>query len=169
MKQHTILAFACNDPGVLNKFLSLVRRKRYNVEALTAGHTHRDGLSRITLTFSHQEGARIEQIVKQIEKIPEVTKVLDVTEEDIVTRELVLLKVRAQAEDRAAVAATADIFGGQVVRLSKEHVIIQLAGAQKKIDDAIEAFTDIGLLGVARTGATAMLHTLEEDLGVCEE
>lgn len=166
MKQHTIVVFAYNEPGVLNKLLSLVRRKRYNVEALTAGHTHRVGVSRITLTFSHDEEERIEQIVRQIEKIAEVTRAMNVTKQEIVSRELVLLKVRASAKDRAYVAATADIFGGQVVRVDPRYMIIQVAGAQRKIDDAVKAFEDIGLLSVARTGATAMLHEHDEDMGV---
>ncbi len=68
-KLHTILAFAHNQPGVLYKLLSLIRKKRYNVETITVGHTHVEGISRMTISFSHGEGNKIEQIVQQIAKI----------------------------------------------------------------------------------------------------
>jgi acetolactate synthase-1/3 small subunit len=160
-KQHTILAFAHNQPGVLYKLLSLIRKKRYNVETitvgLTVGHTHVEGISRMTISFSHGEGNKIEQIVQQIDKITEIPKTDDVTYENVVNRELILLKVKASPQDRVHVTATTQIFGGKVIYVAPAHMIVEITGKQENIDSAI--------VGIARTGATVM-HREEEDMGL---
>jgi acetolactate synthase-1/3 small subunit len=164
-KLNTILAFAHNQPGVLYKLLSLIRKKRYNVETITVGHTHVDGISRMTISFSHGEGNKIEQIVQQIAKITEIPKTEDVTDADVINRELVLLKVKASPKDRVHVTATAQIFGGKVIYVARTHMIVEITGKQENIDSAIRTFEDFGVAGVARTGATVM-HREEEDMGL---
>jgi acetolactate synthase-1/3 small subunit len=164
-KSHTILAFAHNQPGVLYKLLSLIRKKRYNVETITVGHTHIEGISRMTISFSHGEGNKIEQIVQQIDKITEIPKTDDVTYEDVVNRELILLKVSASPQDRVHVTATTQIFGGKVIHVAPAHMIVEVTGKQEKIDSAIKMFEEFGIVGIARTGATVM-HREEEDMGL---
>ena len=164
-KLHTILAFAHNQPGVLYKLLSLIRKKRYNVETITVGHTHVPGISRMTLSFSHEEGNRFEQVVRQIEKITEIPKTEDVTDADVINRELVLLKVRALPKDRVHVTATAQIFEGKVLHVAPSHMILEITGKQENIESAIRMFEDFGILGIARTGAT-VLHRGDEDMGL---
>lgn len=155
-KQHTIHALAYNEPGVLNKLLSLVRRKRYNVEGLSAGHTARPGISRITLSFSHDEGSRIDQIVRQIEKITEVTECEDVTAGDVFNHELVMLKVKVPQKERANVIATAENMRGRILHTGKDYMIIEFAGSVGRIQNAIEVFTEYGLIDLARTGTVVM-------------
>jgi acetolactate synthase-1/3 small subunit len=164
-RRHTILAFAHNQPGVLYKLLSLIRKKRYNVETITVGHTHVDGISRMTISFSHGEGDKIEQIVRQIDKITEIPKTEDVTDANVVNRELVLLKVKATPEDRVHVTATVQIFGGKVIYVAPAHMIVEITGKQENLDGAIRMFEDFGIEGVARTGATVM-HREAEDMGL---
>lgn len=164
-KLHTILAFAHNQPGVLYKLLSLIRKKRYNVETITVGHTHVAGISRMTISFSHKEGNSFEQIVRQIEKITEIPKTEDVTDADVINRELVLLKVRALPKDRVHVTATAQIFEGKVLHVAPSHMILEITGKQENIEGAIRMFEDFGILGIARTGAT-VLHRGDEDMGL---
>ncbi|MGB3097501.1 MAG: acetolactate synthase small subunit [Candidatus Deferrimicrobiaceae bacterium] len=164
-KLHTILAFAHNQPGVLYKLLSLIRKKRYNVETITVGHTHVEGISRMTISFSHGEGNKIEQIVQQIAKITEIPKTDDVTYENVVNRELILLKVKASPQDRVHVTATTQIFGGKVIYVAPAHMIVEITGKQDNIDSAIKLFEEFGIVGIARTGATVMYRE-EEDMGL---
>jgi len=168
MKQkrlHTILAFAHNQPGVLYKLLSLIRKKRYNVETITVGHTHVEGISRMTISFSHGEGDKIEQIVRQIDKITEIPKTDDVTDENVINRELILLKVKASPQDRVHVTATTQSFGGKVIYVAPRHMIVEITGKQDNIDSAIKVFEEFGIAGIARTGATVMYRD-EEDMGL---
>jgi acetolactate synthase-1/3 small subunit len=161
----TILAYAHNQPGVLYKLLSLVRKKRYNVETITVGHTHVPGISRMTISFSHEDEGRIEQILRQIEKITEIPKTEDVTHANVINRELVLLKVRAAPQDRVHVTATAQIFDGKVIHVAPGHMIVELTGKQESLEDTIRVFEEFGILGIARTGATVM-HREDEDMGL---
>lgn len=147
------------------KLLSLIRKKRYNVETITVGHTHVEGISRMTISFSHEVGNKFEQIVRQIEKITEIPKTEDVTDANVINRELVLLKVRASPEDRVHVTATAQIFDGKVVHVAPGHMIVEITGKQDKVEDIIRVFEDFGILGIARTGATVM-HREDEDMGL---
>ncbi|HSL99935.1 MAG TPA: acetolactate synthase small subunit [Candidatus Limnocylindria bacterium] len=164
-RAHTILAFAHNQPGVLYKLLSLIRKKRYNVETITVGHTHVEEVSRMTISFSHGEGNKIEQIVQQIDKITEIPKTEDVTYANVINRELVLLKVKASPQDRVHVTATTQIFGGKVIYVAPAHMIVEITGKQENIDNALRMFEEFGIIGVARTGATVMYRE-EEDMGL---
>jgi acetolactate synthase-1/3 small subunit len=164
-KLHTILAYAHNQPGVLYKLLSLVRKKRYNVETITVGHTHVPGISRMTISFSHEDESRIEQILRQIEKITEIPKTEDVTDANVINRELVLLKLRASPKDRVHVTATAQIFDGKVIHVAPAHMIVELTGKQEDLGDTIRVFEEFGILGIARTGAT-VIHREDEDMGL---
>ena len=168
MKQkrlHTILAFAHNQPGVLYKLLSLIRKKRYNVETITVGHTHVEGISRMTISFSNGEENKTDQIVRQIDKITEIPKTDDVTYANVINRELVLLKVKASPQDRVHVTATTQIFGGKVIYVARAHMIVEITGKQENIDNAIRLFEEFGIEGIARTGATVM-HREKEDMGL---
>lgn len=164
-KLHTILAFAHNQPGVLYKLLSLIRKKRYNVETITVGPTHVAGISRMTISFSHEEGNAFEQVVRQIEKITEIPKTEDVTDANVINRELVLLKVRAAPQDRVHVTATAQVFDGKVLHVAPGHMIVELTGKQENLEDTIRVFEEFGILGIARTGAT-VIHREDEDMGL---
>jgi len=155
-KQHTIHALAHNQPGVLNKLFSLLRRKRYNVEGITAGHTNVPGISRMTITFSHEEGTRIDQIVRQVQKITEVTYAEDVTEGDVFIHELAMLKVKANAKNRADIIRTAETMRGRVLHIGLDFLIIEIAGSRGRIQNALEVFADIGVLDIARTGQVAL-------------
>lgn len=164
-RSHTILAFAHNRPGVLYKLLSLIRKKRYNVETITVGHTHVDGISRMTISFSHDEGNKIDQIVRQIDKITEIPRTEDVTDQNVVNRELALLKVKASPQDRVHVNATVQIFGGKVIYVAPAHMIVEITGKRENIEGAVKMFEEFGILGIARTGATVM-HRDEENMGL---
>lgn len=164
-KRNTILAFAHNRPGVLYKLLSLIRKKRYNVETITVGHTHVEGITRMTISFSHGEEGKIDQIVRQVGKITEIPRVEDVTDANVINRELVLLKVKARPADRVHVTGTAQIFGGKVIYVAPGHMIVEITGKQDNVESAMALFSEFGILGIARTGATVMYRE-EEPMGL---
>ncbi|MBD3329139.1 acetolactate synthase small subunit [Candidatus Dojkabacteria bacterium] len=156
MKNQTLLLFAENKPGVLNKIFGLIRKKMYNVESITAYPTETKGISRITINFSGSEKTDITQIMRQIEKVVEVTKVINVTDSPAVKRELALIKVKAKNGHRAEVSQLAEIFRGSIVDVSSETMIVQIVGNTQKVDSAVELLQDFGVTEIARTGVTAI-------------
>lgn len=156
MKNTILLMFAENEPGVLNKIFGLIRKKMYNVESVTAYPSNLEGVSRITINLSHTESSKIEQIKRQLKKIVEVSEVIDVTDEPVVSRELALIKVKAKNGHRSEVAQLVDIFRGNIVDVSKKTVIVEIVGSTEKVDSAIELLEDFGIKEIARTGVTTM-------------
>lgn len=156
MKNYTLIVFAKNRPGVLNKITMLIRRKMYNVENITAYKTETAGISRITLNVNYDESTKIEQIVKQLQKIVEVVKVVDVTDKAAVMRELVLIKVKTANGSRAQISELTNIFRGSIVDVSKDSMIVEITGNPKKIDSAIAVFAEYQILEIAGTGITAI-------------
>jgi acetolactate synthase-1/3 small subunit len=161
MNHYILLVFAENEPGVLNKISSLIRKKMYNVETITACETEKAGITRITLGVSHKEGENIDQIIKQLAKIVEVVRVVDITNKPQVNRELAMIKVDTVDGNRAEISDLANIFRGNVVDVSKESMIVEIVGSPQKIESAITIFSDFGILEIARTGITAMERTKE--------
>ncbi|MBN2101198.1 acetolactate synthase small subunit [Candidatus Dojkabacteria bacterium] len=155
-KNYILLVFAENKPGVLNKMMSLIRKKMYNVETITACKTETKGISRITLGVSHSEGEIIEQIIRQLQKIVEVTKVVNITESPHVERELALIKVSAKNGNRAEVSDLTSIFRGNIVDVQKDSMIVEIIGSPEKIESAVKILEDFGIEEIARTGITAM-------------
>ncbi|MEE9254051.1 MAG: acetolactate synthase small subunit, partial [Pseudomonadales bacterium] len=127
-----------NEAGALSRVVGLFAQRNYNIETLTVAPTEDETLSRLTLTTSGDE-RRIEQITKQLNKLIEVVKVVDLTEGDHVERELMLIKLRADGPQRAEVKRTADIFRGQVVDTTPNVFTVQLTGTTEKLEAFIRA------------------------------
>jgi len=156
MKNYTIVLFARNKPGVLNKITMLIRRKMYNVETITAYKTETRGVSRITINVNYDEKTDVDQVVKQLQKIIEVEKVIDVTNKKPVARELVLIKVKTTNGSRAHVSELVNIFRGSVVDVSSNSMIVEIIGTPSKIESAVKVFGEFKILEIAGTGITAM-------------
>ncbi|MGI9274604.1 MAG: acetolactate synthase small subunit, partial [Endozoicomonas sp.] len=127
-----------NEPGALSRIVGLFSQRNYNIETLTVAPNEDNTLSRLTVTTSGNPQV-IEQITKQLNKLIDVVKLVDLTEGSHVERELMLIKVRASGPLRAEVKRSADIFRGQIVDVSSSVYTIQLAGTQEKLDAFIEA------------------------------
>ena len=153
--KHTIVALVENKPGVLNRIASKWRQRGFNIESLAVGHSEVPGLSRMTFVV---DGATtdVEQVMKQLYKVIEVVKMTDLTDENMVTRELALIKVSAGATDRSAIIMVADIFRADIVDVSPESVIIEVTGVEEKIDAIIEMLRPYGIKELVRTGRVAM-------------
>lgn len=155
--RHTIVALLEDKPGVLTRVVSLLRRRGFNIESLTVGHSEMKGVSRLTLVVEGDDGV-IEQVVKQLYKLIEVVKVADLSEERAVVRELALIKVNATASSRGELMQIADIYRGRIIDLAGDSLIIEITGPEDKIDSLIDLVRRFGIKEIVRTGRVAMLR-----------
>lgn len=144
-----------NEPGALSRIVGLFSQRNYNIETLTVAPTEDSTLSRLTVTTSGNPQV-IEQITKQLNKLIDVVKLVDLTEGSHVERELMLVKVRASGSLRAEVKRTVDIFRGHIVDVTSSAYTIQLVGTQDKLDAFIEAVGATQVLEVVRSGVTGI-------------
>ena len=144
-----------NEAGALSRVVGLFAQRNYNIESLTVAPTEDLTLSRLTITTAGDERT-IEQITKQLHKLVEVVKVMDLCEAEHVERELMLIKVRAAGEARQEVKRTADIFRGQIVDVTAETYTVQLVGPSDKLDAFLRAIGDASILEVVRSGVSGV-------------
>lgn len=148
-----------NEAGALSRVVGLFAQRNYNIESLTVAPTEDPTLSRLTLTTSGDEN-KITQIRKQLDKLVEVVRVVDLCESPYVERELLLIKVSAQGEAREEVKRSADIFRGQIVDVTAQTYTIQLVGPSEKLDAFVKAVKDVSedvtILEVVRTGVSGL-------------
>jgi acetolactate synthase-1/3 small subunit len=152
---HTFVVHVENKPGVLNRVASLFRRRAYNIEALTVGHTDKPGVSRMTITVETDEGgaARLEA---HLYKLLNVLHVLNVSKIPAVFRDLAMIKVTANHETRAGLIQLALAFRAHVVDVGTESLILEVTGTEDKIDSLLEVLRPYGVLETVRTGRVAM-------------
>lgn len=144
-----------NEAGALSRVVGLFSQRNYNIESLTVAPTEDETLSRLTVTTIGDD-AKIEQITKQLNKLIEVIKVVDLTEGDHIERELMLVKIKAVGAQRAEVKRTADIFRGQIVDVTDAAYTIQVTGASSKLDAFIRAVGELAILEVVRSGVSGL-------------
>ena len=144
-----------NEPGALSRVIGLFSQRNYNIESLTVAATEDQTLSRLTLTTAGKEEV-IEQITKNLNKLIEVVKLVDLSESAHIERELMLVKIKASGAQRAEIKRTADIFRGQIVDVSPSLYTVQLAGTTDKLDSFIQAIGPASILEVVRSGVTGI-------------
>lgn len=155
-KQHHILVAHVQDqPGVLNRIASLFRRRMFNIESLTVGHTDQPGISRMTIVV---DGATtdVEQVIKQLYKLIEVVKVNEITHDPSVAHELALIKVSTSAGHRPEVLQLATVYNANVVDVTPDTVLMEATGPEDKIDSLIQVLRTFGIKEMVRTGVVAM-------------
>jgi acetolactate synthase I/III small subunit len=153
--KHTLVALVDNRPGVLNRVASLFRRRGFNIESMTVGHSELPDISRMTLVVDGT-GTSVEQVRKQLVKLIETVKVSDITEESIVVRELALIKVKATSTTRSEIIQMVDIFRANIVDVSAESLTIEVTGDEDKLDSFLNLLRNFGVKEVCRTGRIAM-------------
>lgn len=140
-----------NEPGALSRVVGLFSQRGFNIESLNVAPTDDLSLSRLTLTTSGDEKT-IEQITKQLNKLVDVAKLIDLTDGAHIERELMLIKIRAAGSMREEIKRTADIFRGQIVDVNSSLYTIQMVGTRDKLDAFIAAVKDATILEVVRSG-----------------
>ncbi len=144
-----------NEPGALSRVVGLFSQRGYNIDTLTVAPTEDRTLSRLTLTTTGDEKI-IEQITKQLNKLLDVVKVVDLTEGTYIERELMLIKVRALGDQRAEIKRCTDIFRGQIVDVSATSYTIQVAGEGDKLDAFITTLPEGDVVEVVRSGISGI-------------
>ncbi|HXW98615.1 MAG TPA: acetolactate synthase small subunit [Methanomicrobiales archaeon] len=158
MKAHTLAVLVENKPGVLSRVSGLFSRRGFNIESLAVGTCEEPEMSRITIVVIGDD-AQIEQVIKQLNKLIDVVKVSDITENETVDRELALIKVTAEAgSTRAEVMQIADIFRAQIVDVGAKTVVLEVTGGSSKIDALENLLGQYGVKELVRTGKIAMLR-----------
>ena len=155
MTRRIIAVLLENEAGALSRVVGLFAQRNYNIESLSVAPTEDQTLSRLTLT-TYGDQSHSEQIVKQLNKLVEVVKVVDLCEADHVERELMLIKVRAVGESRQEIKRTTDVFRGQIVDVSGETYTVQLVGPGEKLDAFLKAIDKAAIIEVARSGVLGM-------------
>jgi len=153
--RHIISVLLENQPGALSRVVGLFSQRNYNIETLTVAPTEDPTLSRLTLTTVGQDEV-IEQITKNLNKLIEVVKLVNLSEGAHIERELMLIKVKATGAQRAEVKRTTDIFRGQIVDVSASVYTVQLTGTSDKLNSFIEAVGPTSVLEVVRTGVSGI-------------
>lgn len=154
---HTIVALVRDQPGVLSRVSGIVRRRNFNIASLSVGHSEQEGLSRMTFVV-YGDDTVAEQVTKQLRKLIDVVKVSDITRENIVTRELALIKVRATPQARSEIIQLVDIFRANIVDVAPESLIIEVTGDEDKIESLIRLLRPFGVREVMRSGRLAMMR-----------
>lgn len=153
--QRTVIAWVQDKPGVLTRIAGLFRRRGFNIASLAVGHSERPGLSRMTIVVEGDD-AVVASVARQLDKLIDVVEVEDITEWDIVWRELALVKVTATPTTRNEILQLVGIFRATIVDVGAEAVVIEATGDAEKIDSLIALLSPFGLREVMRTGRVAM-------------
>jgi acetolactate synthase I/III small subunit len=164
-KRHLLSALVQNQPGVLAQVSGMFASRGFNIDSLAVGETEDPHLSRITVV-SMGDDRHVEQVRKQLEKLIPVVAVLDISREDYVERDLMLIKVKATPSERQDLQSLVQIFRGRIVDVSPRQLMIEISGQEKKIEAFIEAVRPYGILELARTGRIALVRgtrRLDED------
>jgi acetolactate synthase I/III small subunit len=144
-----------NRPGVLNRVTNLFTKRNYNIESISVGLTEQEGISRITCVVHVENDRMAEQITKQLNKQIDVLKVADISDQAVVARELLLVKVPVLPHSRTEIYSIIEPFRASVIDVSKDSIIIQLTGETEKIEAFIDLIKPYGIRELARTGTTA--------------
>ena len=155
--RHTISILVDNESGVLSRVAGLFSARGFNIESLNVAPTHDPETSRITLVTSGDEYI-IQQIIKRFNNMVNVIKVTDLTEIKRVEREMVLVKIDAQVENRAELLRISDIFRAKVVDISPKTYTLEITGDLEKVNAFIEMLAPFGIKEIARTGTVAMIR-----------
>ncbi len=156
LQKHTIIALVEDRPGVLNRIASKWRQRGFNIESLAVGHSETPGLSRMTFVVDATTDA--EQVVKQLDKLIEVVNIRDVSAESIISREMAMVKVRADRSNRNQIIELVDIFGAEIVDVGPDSIIVEITGDEEKIESFIALLEDFEVIELLRTGRVAMLR-----------
>ena len=151
----TFVVYVDNKPGVLNRVSSLFRRRAFNIESLTVGHTEVAGVSRMTIVVDTDErGARL--VEANLYKVVPVRRIENITRHPKITRDLAMIRVSTAGDSRSQVLQLAEVFRARVVDISPTSLVLEVTGSEDKIDSLVEVLRPYGVIEMVRTGRVAM-------------
>jgi acetolactate synthase-1/3 small subunit len=155
--RHTLMARVLDEPGVLNRVASLFRRRAFNIDSLTVGHSETPHISRMTIVVDTRRTPAT-LVAENLRKLVPVVDVQDVTHLPTVARDLALVRVRCSAGERSELADLVAIFRGRIVDVGPESVIVEATGDEAKVDGLVELLRERGIVEMVRTGKVAMVR-----------
>ena len=155
MSKHTLSVLVENKPGVLTRVSALFTRRGFNIHSLAVGPTEHEDISRITV-IADAEGMAMEQVIKQLNKLVNVLKIVELDSQTSVERELYLIKVRADDANRTSVLQIVDLFRAHVVDVCPASVVIETVGSRSKVNALLEALRPYGVKEIVQSGAVAI-------------
>ncbi|MFH1565537.1 MAG: acetolactate synthase small subunit [bacterium] len=158
---HTLVSLVEDTPGVLSRIVNLFRKRGYNIESLSVGHSETKGISRMTFVVNESD-TNVEQVIKQMYKIINVLKVSNITFDDAVEHELCLIKVAVNKETRQDLLNVLQLFSAKTVDIKVNSVIAEIVDTTQRIDDFVEVMRKFGIKELTRTGKVAMNRGQDE-------
>ena len=155
MERYTIAVLVSNKFGVLNRVTSMFRRRQFNITALTVSETESADTSRITVTFDGEE-LKKQQLINQLYKLPDVCSIRELTSENSVSSELLLIKMQNDPATRDDIRTAAEAFGAKTMDYARDSIVYQLTAESRKIDDFIHLMLDYKILEICRTGIVSL-------------
>ena len=156
-RRHLLSALVQNRPGVLAHVSGMFASRGFNIDSLAVGETEDANLSRVTFVV-HGDDKQLEQVRKQLDKVVTVVKVQDISSEDFVERDLMIIKVKSASHQRMEISLLVEMFRGRVVDISAENIMVEISGQERKIEAFIELMRPYGILELARTGRIALVR-----------
>src|SRR5258708_4188523 len=154
---HTFAIYVDNKPGVLNRVASLFRRRAFNIESLSVGHTERPDVSRMTIVVDTDEyGAR--RLEAHLYKLVPVLRVDNITDKPAIERDLALIKVAVSGDSRTHVMQLVDVYRARVVDVSSDSLVVETTGTEDKIESLVDVLRPFGIIEIVRTGLIAMVR-----------
>ncbi|UCD09620.1 MAG: acetolactate synthase small subunit [Dehalococcoidales bacterium] len=157
--KHTLIALVEDKPGVLNRMASLFRRRSFNIESIAVGRSEVPNISRTTIVVDGTTTS-VEQVRKQLDKVVDVVRVVELSEEDTISRELALVKVKSSSTTRSEIMQIVDIFRANIVDVGSDSLTVEVTGDENKINSLLTLLQSFGIRELARTGRIAMTRGL---------
>jgi acetolactate synthase-1/3 small subunit len=155
--RHVLSALVQNQPGVLAHVSGMLASRNFNIDSLAVGETEDPQLSRMTFVVTGDDRV-LEQVRKQLEKIVTIVKVLDISSEDFVERDLMLIKINMPSDRRVEILQIVEMFRGRIVDVGQSNLMVEISGREQKIEAFIELMRPYGILELARTGRIALVR-----------
>ena len=155
--KHTLVAWMRDKPGVLNRISGMMRRRNFNIDSLQVGHSETPGISRMTFVVDGDEHM-VDQVIKQLRKVVDITRVEDITDRPTVARELALIRVNTTPETRSEIVQMVNIYRGEIVDVAMDTMVVQIVGAEERVDSLIELLDNFGIREMVRTGRVALVR-----------
>ena len=152
---HTLVVLVEDKPGVLNRVASLFRRRAFNIESLTVGHTETEGISRMTIVVDGDQ-VSVQRLTAYLYKLVNVIQVDDLTGKPMVSRDLAMIKIRTTSANRSEIIQIVEVFRARVVDVTSGSLTVEVTGDEEKVDGLVEMLRPLGIIEMVRTGAVAM-------------
>jgi len=155
--RHVLSAIVQNQPGVLAHISGMLASRGFNIDSLAVGETEVQDLSRITFVV-HGDDSELDQVRKQLDKVVTVVKVMDISSENFVERDLMLIKMKANPSQRVEISLLVEMFRGRVVDVTQDTLMVEISGQEGKIEAYIDLMRPYGIIELARTGRIALVR-----------